>query len=85
MAELRLNDVDLDYICPECNGGFVPNLLWKRWWHGHDDSPPEGHALLEEPEELACLRCAGVGYVPTKAGRTLIQFLRRYHDFTKSL
>lgn len=75
----------LEETCPECKGaGVIQNPMWAKWWSSHHGSPPEGHWLYKQKEEVECLNCNGVGYTPTDLGQRVLDFLGRHFKKTIS-
>ena len=88
-----LTDADLMIKCGFCDGsGIVYNPVWRRYSAAMLDRTqevPEIHEVLDqyerevpeapqEPERIGCRECDSRGMVPTPAGRTILEFVRRF-------
>ena len=76
---IRLQDIELDELCPRCQGdGWVIHPAWSEWWQHNENVPPDDHPVNEWDEEIPCSDCAGQGTRPTAAGAAILSLVRRY-------
>ena len=88
-----LTGADLMTKCGTCDGsGTVYNPMWQRYSDAvlaRTREVPAIHEALDqyerevpeppqEPERIGCRECDGKGMIPTPAGRTILEFVRRF-------
>jgi hypothetical protein len=76
-----MEPLELEIPCPECDGsGLMQNPTWRVWYERQGmQLPPPDHWLHRQPEDVECLECRGLGYIPTPLGRCLLEFIRRHN------
>lgn len=55
----------IEELCGYCNDGLVDNHAWDDW--------KPGDRQLDEPEEIACRECEGIGTILTPLGEAIMR------------